>query len=126
MPDLSIEFPKEGVTTGCNVKILGEGLYQLCEHPVFAESAQYGDTIKAKRISGSKIQFTKVVQRSGLVMHDFVLPKNVVNSAQFDALKTKLNEHGIFWQQDFSGLFLCFSGHGSEINIRHEIALLCR
>ncbi|PWK53971.1 hypothetical protein C8D97_102363 [Pleionea mediterranea] len=119
--NLSIVFPDEGLTTGCDVSDLGNGLYRLVEHPIMAESAMYGDTILAELESQEQIRFKKVAEKSSYKMLDYVLPKELIESQEFLELKNNLTKRNIFWQQDFGGCFMCFLTQDEESEIRNEI-----
>ena len=100
--DVSINFPDEGLCTGCEVEFLGENKYLLKEHPLMAGSAKYGD-IKA-------------------IMHEYILSKDLIASEPFKVFKEMLSNKGIFWQNDFGGVFICFTNPDSEIDIAYEIS----
>ncbi|OUS29457.1 hypothetical protein A9Q99_10210 [Gammaproteobacteria bacterium 45_16_T64] len=119
--DVSIVFPGEGLTTGCEVEEIGKDLYILREHPLMSDSAMYGDTIEAVEDSPGQIRFVKVVQESDSQMYDFILTKEIVESEQFKKLKVRLSDNNIFWQNDFGGCFTCFVPQGCSIDIEHEI-----
>ena len=118
---VSILFPEEGLSTGCEVKMIEEGVYKLLEHPIMAEAAKFGDTIKAEVDSVDQICFIKVLEESNCTMFDWILPKNVLVSPEFANLKEILTENKIYWQQDFGGCFMCFIPNDVDFDIVKEI-----
>jgi hypothetical protein len=120
--DVSINFPDEGLCTGCEVEDLGGNKYMLREHPLMAGSAKYGDVIEAIAESPGQIRFVKVVEKSRATMHEYILSKDIIASEPFKLFKKQLSDKGIFWQNDFGGIFICFTKPDSEIDIAYEIS----
>ena len=120
--DVSINFPDEGLCTGCEVEFLGENKYLLKEHPLMAGSAKYGDIIEAVVESPDQIRFIKVIEKSKAIMHEYILSKDIIASEPFKVFKEMLSNKGIFWQNDFGGVFICFTNPDSEIDIAYEIS----
>lgn len=119
--DVSIEFPKEGLTVGCMVEFLGNDEYQLLEHPLMSESAKYGDIIKGKEKENGKITFIKVLKKSKYKMFGYILSKSLRESNGFIKLIEKLNVLGVYWQQDLGGCFVFFVPKNQKINLKKEI-----
>lgn len=120
--DVSINFPEEGLCTGCEVEDLGGNKYLLREHPLMADSAMYGDVIEAIVESKDQIRFIKVVEKSKATMHEYILSEDIISSEPFKLLKKLLSDNGIFWQNDFGGVFICFTDPESKIDIANEIS----
>jgi hypothetical protein len=122
--NVKINFPEEGLCTGCEVEDLGGNNYLLREHPLFASSAKYFDVIEAIHESPEQIRFIKVIEASKVTLHEYLLPKDIIASESFKLFKDQLSQNGIFWQNDFGGIFLCFTNPDSKIDIAHEISKL--
>ena len=120
--DVSINFPEEGLCTGCEVDDLGDNKYLLREHPLMAGSAKYGDTIEAIVESPGQIRFIKVIEESKAIMHEYILSKDIIASEPFKLFKEMLSNNDIFWQNDFGGVFICFTNPGSKIDIAYEMS----
>lgn len=120
--DVSINFPEDGLCTRCEVEDLGENKYLLREHPLMAGSAKYGDVIEAIDESPDQIRFIRVVEESKVTMHEYMLSKEIIASDDFKLFKEFLSKNDIFWQNDFGGIFICFTNPDSKIDIAHEIS----
>lgn len=120
--NVSITFPDEGLCTGCEVEDLGGNKYLLREHPFMACSAKYGDLIEAIVDSPGQIRFVKVVEKSEATMHEYILTKEIVASESFKNFKKLLSDNGVFWQNDFGGIFICFTSPDTKIDIANEIS----
>tara|TARA_R110000868_G_scaffold408910_1_gene693195 strand:+ start:2056 stop:2442 length:387 start_codon:yes stop_codon:yes gene_type:complete len=105
--DTNINFPEEGLTVSCEVEDLGNSKFKLLEHPIFATQAKYGDVILASFESKEKLKFQKVIEASDYEVLDYVFSKEISESEKFNELLNSLTEKGVFWQQDFGGVF-CF------------------
>lgn len=119
--NVSIVFPNEAMTTGCEVEELGKDLYILRDHPLMSDTAMYGDTIEAVEESPGKIRFVKVVKKSESKIYNFILIKEIVSSKPFKELNVFLSGNDVFWQNDFGGCFACFVPPSCSIDIEHEI-----
>lgn len=87
-----------------------------------AGSAKYGDIIEAIVESHSQIRFIRVIEESKATMHEYILSKDIIASEPFKLFKELLSENDIFWQNDFGGIFICFTNPDSKIDVAHEIS----
>ena len=120
--DVSINFPEEGLCTGCEVEDLGGNKYLLREQPLMAGSAKYGDVIEAIVESPDQIRFISIIEESKFTMHEYILSKDIIASEPFKLFKELLSKNGIFWQNDFGGIFICFTNPESKFDVAHEIS----
>ncbi|WP_020405020.1 hypothetical protein [Hahella ganghwensis] len=106
--NISILFANEGLTTSVMVRELPDGFFKLMEHPIFSESAKYGDVVELTRTKSDKYEFVRVVESSEYLMEDFVLPLEIAESNKLTSILDKLTNSGGFWQRDFGGWLVVF------------------
>jgi hypothetical protein len=100
---VSLDFPSEGLTTGVAVTVEGDGLYRLQEHPLFSESAKYGDLIRCKVLGDDHLEFQEVVEASKLELSASVLAADLLDSVAVHEVLAKVMSSGGYWQRDMGG-----------------------
>jgi Domain of unknown function (DUF4265) len=106
------------------VSSLGENRYRLEESPLLTESAFYGDIIEAERQADGSLLFTQVLERSGMKNYDYILPRSIFESDEFEKLLERIDEAGGHWTQAFSGVLLVSLPKESVLDIPQEIKKL--
>ncbi|WP_428240830.1 hypothetical protein [Gynuella sp.] len=81
--NVSINFPEEGLCTGCEVEDLDGNKYLLRKHPLMAESVQYGDLIEAMAESPDQTRFIRVIEGSKVTMHEYIPSKDIIAPASW-------------------------------------------
>ena len=109
---------------GLLVSSLGEDRYCLEESPLCAESVFYKDVIKAERMDDGSLLFHGVVERSGMKHYDYLLPRSVSESEEFERLLGRIDEAGGYWTQAFGGVFLVSLPPETTLNLPREIEKL--
>lgn len=97
-------------------------MFKLLEHPIFATQAKYGDVILASFESKEKLKFQKVIEASDYEVLEYVLSKEISESEKFNELLNSLTEKGVFWQQDFGGVF-CFFVKPDQVQETKQLVL---
>lgn len=104
----SIEFPSEGVTTSAMVTQVGERLYRLDTVPVMIESAGFRDIIEADKVDAKTIRFRRIAQKSDWRVFDFILARDVIESARISEVLRRVEQMGGHWERIFGGcLYIC-------------------
>lgn len=106
--NVRIEFPEDGSSTTVAVRPLGEGQYELLEHPFLCRTPQYGDVILAVEKRPLELQFKKVIRRSPLSMATYTLRDVTVESLPLYRILNEILRTGGFWQCDLGGLLWIF------------------
>ena len=123
--DTNINFPEESLIVSCEVEDLGNSKFKLLEHPLFATQAKYGDIILASFESKEKLKFQKVIEASDYEVLDYVLSMEISESEKFNELLNTLTEKGVFWQQDFGGVFCFFVKPDQVQEIKQLVLSTC-
>jgi len=123
--DTNINFPEESLIVSCEVEDLGNSKFKLLEHPLFATQAKYGDIILASFESKEKLKFQKVIEASDYEVLDYVLSMEISESEKFNELLNSLTEKGVFWQQDFGGVFCFFVKPDQVQEIKQLVLSTC-
>ncbi len=125
MNEFKITYPTEGMTSHLLMTPLGKHLYRLEETEVFLEEPLYfGDVIEAKRKLWGGLEFRKLVKRSGLVVCDFILPRDLAASERLQVLLRRVKEEGGRWEMMFGGILITHLLPGSKLDLEKELGRL--
>jgi hypothetical protein len=106
--ETSIEFPAEGVTTSAAVSAVGNNLYRLDSVPLFVASATFADIIEAEQLPEGRLRFTRVSEKSGWQVFNFVVPRELIDSNKLAMVLAHADRLGAHWERVFGGLlFIC-------------------
>jgi hypothetical protein len=88
---------------------------------------RYGDTIEAYPPSeDGSIRYRRMVKRSGLKTHSFVLSRDLVESTEMAELIQRIHSQGGRCESIARGLFIAHIPSGSNIDISQELNQLTR
>jgi hypothetical protein len=119
--EITIYFPKEGVTLGCCVVQIDKEAYRLEEGTVLVESASYGDIVRLSKQEDGTFVFRELIRPSGFQRYWRLLSKNIIESEPFQTLLAEVTAQDGYWQQDFGGVIDIYLPFSSTIEIEAEV-----
>jgi hypothetical protein len=85
---------------------LEKNLYRLDATPMFVDvEVSFGDIIEAEVQANGVLRFRRVAMRSPWRHWSWVLSKDTVESALFQAFQQAIEAHGGVWERVFGGVF---------------------
>ena len=103
---------------------LDNNRYRL-EETSFCGLLRYGDTLEAyPPAEDGSIRYRRMVKRSELKTHSFILSREVVESAEMSKLAQRIESHGGHCEGIAGGIFIAHIPKSLSIDITHELEQL--
>jgi hypothetical protein len=103
---------------------LGNNRYQL-EETSMCGVLRYGDTLETYQPSeDGSVRYRRMVKRSGLKTHSFVLSRDVVESVEMSQLIQRIHAQGGHCERIAGGMFFAHIPKDLNMDIGHELKQL--
>ena len=103
---------------------LGDNQYRMEETSVCG-LLRYGDTLEAyPPAEDGSIRYRRMVKRSELKTHSFILSRDVVESAEMSKLAQRIQSHGGHCEGIAGGIFIAHIPKSLNIDIKRELRQL--
>jgi hypothetical protein len=100
---------------------LGDNRYRL-EETSLCGLLRYGDTLEAyPPAEDGSIRYRRMVKRSELKTHSFILSRDVVESAEMSKLAQRIQSQGGHCEGIAGGIFIAHLPKNLNIDIKHEL-----
>ena len=100
---------------------LGDNRYRL-EETSFCGLLRYGDTLEAyPPAEDGSIRYRRMVKRSELKTHSFILSRDVVESIEMSKLAQRIESHGGHCEGIAGGIFIVHIPKSLSIDITREL-----
>jgi hypothetical protein len=97
---------EEGCEETVYVTPLGNNLYRLDMTPLFVEvDVSFGDIIKAEMQTNGVLRFCRVAEHSQWRHWNWILSKDTLESAPFQAFQQAIEAHNGIWERVLGGIF---------------------
>ncbi len=96
-------------------------LYKLKMAPLFSEEAGFGDIVKVQEVEDNVLFIERVVKKSEFKRFDWVLPKNIVESKEFENLKKDIENECGDWEIAFGGVFIVHLPKESSYDVHRQL-----
>ena len=104
---------------------MGGDLYRLEESPLCEDEVFYKDIFEAARQRYGSLLFQKVVKQSGRKNYDYLLPRRIFESAEFERLLERIDQDGGYWTQAFGGILVVSLPADADFDLHGEVNRLC-
>jgi hypothetical protein len=103
----SLSLRVDNVTEGVEAEPVGRGTYRLRESHITdwdGATVHAGDVIEAEPLPDGTHRLVRVVERSPMRHHSWIVPRIFYESAEFDAFGAAVEEAGGWWESVFGGM----------------------
>lgn len=119
--DVEVTFPN-GVTEGIQLVQVHGNHYRLESSSLFGEpNIFYFDVIEIEPTGQNSGVFRRIVQRSGFVVLDRLLPRAIAESPLLPGLLEKVMQLGGNWERFFGGVLLVHLPPGVDFDLDSEL-----
>ena len=117
VPGLVIVKLKSGAASGpMAVEPLPSGLFRVAVQPWLWEGFGFDDIVELRKMGSDEYEFVRVVERSSLARHCWIVGRETAESKALQALLDDVSDAGGHWERAFGGAVFIALPADSEIN----------